>query len=830
MRTLFTVVFLSLLIALSVCSAATVTGSVVDQSTGEPVANASVIVSTVSFGASTGADGQFTLLGVPDGAFTMTVSHVSYWPETFNLNTDQTTVIGVELRPKAYLGEDVTLTIDRVERKTATVPFTNITADELDLRYYAQDLPVALEGIPSLTTSTDAGNALGYSYLSLRGFDFKRVSVLLNGVMLNDPEDFYVYWVDLADFGANVEDVQVQRGAGSALLGLPAVGGTIDVQTSTFSRKPALTAEYGLGSYNTQRGSVNLQSGPIGEKYFLNARFSRITSDGYRDDSWADYFSYYLSGARVDESMTTRFVLFGGPIRNGMAYSGVTREQLAQDRTQNPLSYPELGNYDETDNYYQPHYQLHNTWEINDNVRLQNTLFYIQGNGYFDVYYPAWWGYGWDFWSLDAPDSLAIGDMVARQHVNNNQGGWQPRMTWRTGGHTVDVGGQFISHRSRRYGELLWGSVLPDGTTPNHNWYDYEGRKRIISGYVQDKWQLTPQLSLTGAVQLANIEYEVLNDKFNGKSFTQPYTFVMPRVGASYLATDQIRLWGSYSRITREPRLKDHYWAETGYPVIRYPNNNFNRDPQIKPETLDDFELGAEWSQRNWFLGVTGYLMNVEDEIVDIGQYDVLGQPVIENACRTQRVGVELASRYQWDNGLFAEGNATLSRNRFLDYTTDVLFYDNASFTTLVAELDLSDKQIINAPEQLFNFAFGVRRAWYDFRVSAHYVGERFVANTEDLIEPERNFTNATSLDIADQDRSLDAYTRVDLQARLAVIGPNGSRALFNYASAPSVELSLHVRNLFDEEYNIAGSADAWGVYVIPAAPRHYFAGIKVTL
>jgi iron complex outermembrane recepter protein len=812
---------LALLFVVPAVFAVTVSGTILDDESGKPVSNASVVVTTINSAATTDEDGFFTILFVPNGSIELVVSHVGYWSSTSIISSNLASDIVLNLRPKAYRGEEVTLSIDRVERQTATVPFSNISKEELNQRHYGQDLPVALEGLPSMTTTTDAGTGLGYSYLSMRGFDFKRVSVLLNGVMLNDPEDFYVYWVDLADFGASVEDVQVQRGAGSAMLGLPAVGGTIDVQTATYSEKPRISAEYGLGSYNTQRASVHLASGPIQDKYFINTRFSRITSDGYRDQSWSDYFSYYMSAARVDENMTTRLVLFGGPIKNHMAYVGVTRDQLALDREQNPLTYE-----NEIDSYYQPHYQLHNTWDIANNLRLQNTLYYIRGEGYFDVYYPSWWGYGWDFWALNDPGE-DIGDMVARQHVENHQGGWQPRLTWTLNNHTLDIGGQFVSHRSRRYGEVTWAAVLPDGTEPNHVWYDYQGRKRTISGYVQDNWQVSRRLNVTGAVQVANVEYGIQDDQFNANEFTQPYTFVMPRIGASYKATDDIRLWTSFSRITREPRLKDHFWGETGYPVIRYDNPATFDDPQIEPETLSDFELGVEYSGHHHFLGLTGYLMNVENEIVDIGEYDVLGQPIIENADETRRYGIELSARTETSFGVFVEGNLNFSKNRFQEYVTHIPVYNDVSGALESKRLNLKDRQIINAPEQILNLSVGYRRSQFDIQLNAHFVGERYVANTENfdfVTDP-----NASTYSTYSLDRSLDAYTRIDLHATIRIAGPT-SNSFITQPGLPQVELSLHVRNLLDEEYNLSGSSDAWGVYVIPAAKRHYFASLKVTL
>ncbi len=817
----YIIVVLALLLFVPTAFAVTITGTIVDLDTGEPIENASVIVTEINSAATTDENGSFTIVFVPDGLIELVVSHVGYESISVTITADLASMLVLKLQSKTYRGEDVTLGIDRVQRESATVPFTNVTAEELSERYYGQDLPVALEGIPSLTTTTDAGSGLGYSYLSMRGFDFKRVSVLLNGVMLNDPEDFYVYWVDLADFGANVEDVQVQRGAGSALLGLPAVGGTIDVQTATYSDKPGLSAEYGFGSYNTQRASIHMNSGPVRDKYFIDARFSRITSDGYRDQSWSDYFSYYMSAARVDDNMTTRLVLFGGPIKNHMAYYGVTREQLEQNRTQNPLTFA-----DETDNYYQPHYQLHNTWDIADNLRLQNTLYYIRGEGYFNVYYPWEWYYPWEFWALEDPGQ-DIGDMVARQHVDNHQGGWQPRLTWTIKQHTLDIGGQFVSHRSRRYGELTWGALLPQDTEPNHVWYDYEGRKRIISGYVQDNWRVTDRLYVNGAVQVANVEYGIQDDKFNNTQFTQPYTFFMPRAGASFKATDNMRLFTSFSRITREPRLKDHFWGETGYPVVRYDDQVAFEDPQIKPETLNDLELGIEFSGHHHFLGLTGYFMEVEDEIVDIGQYDVTGQPLIENADKTRRYGIELAARVETQIGLFIEGNANVSRNRFVEYETEIVAATDPYDWGTPVPVDLKDRKIINAPEQIFNLSVGYHHSVFDLLLSAHHVGERFVANTEnfDFIDD----SNLNDFMTYSQDRSLDAYTRVDLHATIRLVGPSYG-SLLNRPGIPQIELSLHARNLLDEEYNISGNADAWGAYVIPAAKRHYLASLKVTL
>ena len=80
--------------------------------------------------------------------------------------------------------------------------------------------------LPSTTFYSESGNGIGYNYLSIRGFDQRRITVSVNGIPQNDPEDHNVYWLDFPDLLANTELIQVQRGAGSGVFGYPAIGGS----------------------------------------------------------------------------------------------------------------------------------------------------------------------------------------------------------------------------------------------------------------------------------------------------------------------------------------------------------------------------------------------------------------------------------------------------------------------------------------------------------------------------------------------------------------------------------------------------------------------------
>src|SRR5207244_13514452 len=114
---------------------------------------------------------------------------------------------------------------------------------------WGQDPPMALATLPGAYAYSDAGNGIGYTYLSLRGFPQRRISVLINGVPLNDPESHEVYWIDHPDLLSSTSEAQVQRGVGAALYGAASLGGSVDLETAPFSETPATTASVSYGSF-----------------------------------------------------------------------------------------------------------------------------------------------------------------------------------------------------------------------------------------------------------------------------------------------------------------------------------------------------------------------------------------------------------------------------------------------------------------------------------------------------------------------------------------------------------------------------------------------------
>jgi iron complex outermembrane receptor protein len=119
--------------------------------------------------------------------------------------------------------------------------------------------------------------------------------------------------------------IQVQRGAGNGVIGYPAVGGSINIITSTYSNQKKFELYSTLGSYNYRKYGVSVSSGLIDNKYSFSARLSRTLSSGYRDNSWVELNSYYLSAVRFDKNITTQFNMYGGPLEDGLVYNGLPK-------------------------------------------------------------------------------------------------------------------------------------------------------------------------------------------------------------------------------------------------------------------------------------------------------------------------------------------------------------------------------------------------------------------------------------------------------------------------------------------------------------------------
>jgi len=138
-------------------------------------------------------------------------------------------------------------------RVNATSPIThsNVSKEDLKKRNLGQDLPILLNYLPSVVTTSDAGAGVGYTGIRVRGVSAQSTNITINGIPYNDAESLGTFWVDLPDFASSVESLQLQRGVGTSTNGSGAFGASINILTDAIFDKASAEISNTFGSYNT---------------------------------------------------------------------------------------------------------------------------------------------------------------------------------------------------------------------------------------------------------------------------------------------------------------------------------------------------------------------------------------------------------------------------------------------------------------------------------------------------------------------------------------------------------------------------------------------------
>ena len=261
------------------------------------------------------------------------------------------------LNELAYLLEPLEV---KAIRASDRAPFTktNISKQDLAKLNQGQDIPFLLNQTPSVVVNSDAGNGVGYTGIHIRGTDATRINVTLNGIPYNDAESQGTYFVDLPDFASSINSIQIQRGVGTSTNGAGAFGATINMSTNEFNEKAYAESNNSYGSFNTWKNNIKVGSGLIGDHFTIDARLSRITSDGYIDRASSNLQSFYFSPAYTSKNTSVRLNVFSGKEKTYQAWYGVPESLLQTDRTYNAAGTEKPGDpyNNQTDNYQQDHY------------------------------------------------------------------------------------------------------------------------------------------------------------------------------------------------------------------------------------------------------------------------------------------------------------------------------------------------------------------------------------------------------------------------------------------------------------------------------------------
>jgi iron complex outermembrane recepter protein len=359
-------------------------------------------------------------------------------------------------------------------RASNLAPFTktNISKDEFQQNNLGQDLPFLLNATPSLVANSDAGNGIGYTGIRIRGTDATRINMTINGIPYNDAESQGLFLVNLPDFASSVSNVQIQRGVGSSTNGAGAFGATISFNTNEVNTKAYAELNNSAGSFNSFKNTIKLGTGLINNKFTLDARLSKINSDGFIDRAKTNMWSTYASAAYLGKKTSVRFNFIDGSQQTYQAWYGIPEAKLGTNRRYNiagtersPIPYD-----DETDNYRQTHYQLFINNKLSTNLKSNITLFYTKGRGYYEQYKAdeTLADYGLPN-AIVGTNSFTSANLVRQLWLDNDFYGSTYTLDYSKNRLSATFGGALTQYKGKHFGEVVWTEYY----NPNYaKWYN----------------------------------------------------------------------------------------------------------------------------------------------------------------------------------------------------------------------------------------------------------------------------------------------------------------------------------------------------------------------
>lgn len=565
--------------------------------------------------------------------------------------------------------EEVLLTGIRA-KEDIPVTFTNLSRQDLAPRNLGQDIPILLNYLPGVVTTSDAGAGIGYTGIRVRGTDATRVNVTINGIPYNDSESQGTFWVNLPDFASSVEAIQLQRGVGTSTNGSAAFGASLNLETDAVQEQAYATLASSLGSFNTIKNTLRFSSGILNEGFTLSGRLSQINSEGYVDRAASNLDAYYFQGTFKDETTLIKALVFGGQEITYQSWYGLDPDTLKNNRRYNPAGevYDTQGNRiafyeNQVDNYAQEHYQFHWNERLNSKWNIALGLNYTHGSGFYEEYNDLWYDQNISFSGATSFDYLQLkpftignttisdSENISQKWLDNDYYVITLGLNYNTEGTSLNFGGLYSYYVGDHFGDLIWGQSLGE-VLPNHRFYENQGIKKEGSFFAKATQTLSEGFTGFIDLQLRSIGYQVSGQIAGPASFSVDDNFVFfnPKAGLTYEVASGQKLYFSYAKAQREPNRTDY---ENGNP---------------KPEKLDDFELGWRINTPKLQAQTNVYWMEYKDQLVLTGAIDAVGSPIRQNVGKSRRIGIELEFKINLNSNWLWQPNIALSSNQNLDF------------------------------------------------------------------------------------------------------------------------------------------------------------------
>jgi iron complex outermembrane receptor protein len=745
---------------------------------------------------------------------------------------------------------------------------------ELSLGNSGRDIPILLQQLPNVITTSDAGNGIGYTGIRVRGSDATRTNVTVNGVPINDAESQGTFWVNMPDLVSSAGSINLQRGLGTSLSGAGAFGASLHVQTDE-SSETKFNVSY--GSFNSRKITAQFGNSILlknKNQLKFNGRVSYIQSDGFIDRASSILGGYLASAGYYAPTFSVKLLAFGGMEKTYQAWYGIPIEkynlgnpncknttadsaalwnhyvrnagpgytyQTSADSLNLFQSAPNKYNYyqypNQTDNYQQHHVHLYLNKKLSKQANINTTLYYTHGEGYYAEfkYSDKLSNYGLP--NITIPDTLTISmsnsNLTRKRWLSNNLIGINTNYTYENQNSIFTFGGSANYYVGQHYGIVdTVFSATPLYIKQNlpNKYYQNTGYKTDISIFIKFAQKITGNLNYYIDLQGRKVIYNGsgIENNFQAVNFVGNYSFMNPKAGFNYSFQDKgnalgiisSSINGSFGAGYKEPARTD------------FTDNNNSLVP--KPEQLLDYELGYQFDIQKLkeygslvSMNINGYYMDYRNQLVLTGALNDVGSALRVNVPKSYRTGIEIDGNVLiFDNSLSTLkkishevrfiGNISLSKNIIEKSPASWLDYA----TSEKVDSTFHNAPISYSPNYVGSIGVNYRIGFWKRTVNE----ERTISISKSSL----NFRLNTKIvgqqyldNTGDETRKLDNY--------------NFTEFMINYnhvlkINKSSINFKFQVNNLFNQYYTNNGYT--WGymngsrnviqeVYLFPSASRN---------
>ena len=285
-----------------------IAGVVIDASSKEPLSGATLYVEELKKTILTDEKGEYAVLDVPIGTYTIIVNYVGYTSKTqkiqASVETDKKGIIRLTAQSQSLKEVIVTAKNEARKIREQAMPVTVISMKQLQGTVSnVQDILSKTVGVTVHATGGEGSS----SRISVRGLEGKRIGIFMDETPMNDQSDY----VDINDIPTDMIDrIEIYKGIVPAKFGGSAMGGAVNIVLKEYPDRYA-DISYSHESFNVNKAQTVFK----GHLKDAGLVFGVGGSYTYADNSYT-MESPYVKGLKIKRDHDKfKKIIFGGSLK-----------------------------------------------------------------------------------------------------------------------------------------------------------------------------------------------------------------------------------------------------------------------------------------------------------------------------------------------------------------------------------------------------------------------------------------------------------------------------------------------------------------------------------